>query len=536
MKHYSKLSGTKRSNYFLVCLYSLLAFIVVSSVMYTLAMFTAQATVNGEIDFANLEVNLLNSSGATLTSSNFESGYLTTKLVPGDTVDFSTVKVKNTGEADIYCLVRLDVEITKTDSTVTTSSYWYNLSGTAVNAASMPSNTTPATHVAMGASDAIDVTFTFVGELYDNSYKGATVKFTLGAYAVQYANIPSNSTYTSTPLYAAYLIVDSYAVATEFVYEVSADGKYLYFGEYPQTIKPTSVTVSSTPDANGYYLGSDGERYYKYTVNWDLDALGASQEEITAMGMNLASDGEQIMLNGTEYYFRMERLKWRILGEQSDGTTLVVCDNIVQGTAFQPYYTSSGSYYYATDASGNILTDSTGAQAYANNYEVSQLRSFLNNDFYNMAFSTNQRAMIAEVTVDNSASTTNSATNPYICANTLDNVFALSYNDVVNSNYGFEAEAGTQDTARYWATNDFAKATGTMTITAEYIALMGYAEGSEEYELFAPYIGSGLVWLRSPDSIYSYYALGVYIGYAAYDSDVDNPLYGAVPALQIRLP
>ena len=38
-----------------------------------------------------------------------------------------------------------------------------------------------------------------------------------------------------------------------FVYEFSEDGKYVYFGEYPQTIKAEDVTITSTtPDANGY--------------------------------------------------------------------------------------------------------------------------------------------------------------------------------------------------------------------------------------------------------------------------------------------
>ena len=33
------------------------------------------------------------------------------------------------------------------------------------------------------------------------------------------------------------------------------------FGMYPQTIKDNNVTISGTPDENGYYTGSDGEKY-----------------------------------------------------------------------------------------------------------------------------------------------------------------------------------------------------------------------------------------------------------------------------------
>ncbi|MDE5548145.1 MAG: InlB B-repeat-containing protein, partial [Clostridia bacterium] len=41
---------------------------------------------------------------------------------------------------------------------------------------------------------------------------------------------------------------------------------YIYMGYYPQTIKAEDVTVSEVTDSDGYYGGSDGERYAKVTV------------------------------------------------------------------------------------------------------------------------------------------------------------------------------------------------------------------------------------------------------------------------------
>ena len=77
----------------------------------------------------------------------------------------------------------------------------------------------------------------------------------------------------------------------EKLYEMSADGKYLYFGEYPQTLKSDTVNiVTTTPDRQGYFMGDDGERYYL----WNRD------------------------------YFKVEPLKWRIL-TQEDAVRTATC-------------------------------------------------------------------------------------------------------------------------------------------------------------------------------------------------------------------
>ena len=39
------------------------------------------------------------------------------------------------------------------------------------------------------------------------------------------------------------------------------EGNIIYLGEYPQTLKASSVTVSDTPNSKGYFLGSDNEYY-----------------------------------------------------------------------------------------------------------------------------------------------------------------------------------------------------------------------------------------------------------------------------------
>ncbi len=328
---------------------------------------------------------------------------------------------------------------------------------------------------------------------------------------------------------------------TENLYELSEDGKYITFGSFPQTIKSDDVTItSSTPDSDGYYLGSDGERYAKVTINYteeDAELLDMSWDDLAAYKMNVASDGTA-MQNGSDYYFKVEPIKWRILSN-SDGTALITSDTILQGMAYQSNHTRSGSDYYATDTSGNILTDN-GVQVYANNYKWSELRSFLTGDFYEKSFTSEQKSLIQLTTVDNSKNTTttnNSGENPYTCEDTNDYVFALSYADLINTSYGFNSDRTVSDSARIWSTSDYAKATKAITYTKEFIeAQVGELDPTnEEHAVYIMLIDRGIVWLRSPYCDGSYIASDVLMGSGIGLDGVDYPVFGAVPALQLSL-
>ncbi len=334
------------------------------------------------------------------------------------------------------------------------------------------------------------------------------------------------------------------------------DNKYVYFGMFPQTLKAEDVTITdAVRDANGYYTGSDGEKYAKQTVIYcpDLDDEDCTPEFWAEYAMNKAEDG-RVMTIGQDYYFKVEPIKWRVLSS-ADGTYFLVCDTILRGLAYQPNYTSEegDDYdrdYYATDNAGNILKDSDGNEIYANNYKYSNLRSYLNNDFYNSAFTVSQKEMIDLTTVDNSISSIylpnhsyeddpNITINyTYFCENTSDYVFALSENDVFNTAYGFSNSVGEfadTDPFKFWKTTDYAKATGAMTVTQKCI--------DEWYEFDDPaeelvYLGSGIVWLRTPDEAYSglaSYIDGSYIGAREDSVGIYNYSYGVVPAIRVTI-
>ena len=66
------------------------------------------------------------------------------------------------------------------------------------------------------------------------------------------------------------------------------------------------------------------------------------------------------------------------------------------------------------------------------NYKESSIRAWLNGEFYNNAFTAEEKAKIMTTTVDNSAESTGDNSNQYVCANTNDKIFLLSYLQVTN--------------------------------------------------------------------------------------------------------
>ena len=268
--------------------------------------------------------------------------------------------------------------------------------------------------------------------------------------------------------------------------------EYVYFGEYPQSVKAADVTITDTTDDRGYYLGSDGYYYAKVTAYPN--------------GMYKFSNGETITNQGV-YYFKVEPIRWRVLSEEN-GEYFLLCDSIIERQAYQSSYYSVGSFYY---------TDANGAPegTYANNYEYSGIRAWLNGTFLESAFSVDEQAKILSTVVDNSVESTGYADNPFACNDTVDKIFLPSYKEVTSVGYGFSSNRDS-DVARYMTISDYLRAKG------EYMST-----SSSTY-------GNGYWCLRSP-----YYNYFDYAHRVSGDGSIDyHYVYytrGVVPALRIRL-
>jgi len=263
---------------------------------------------------------------------------------------------------------------------------------------------------------------------------------------------------------------------------------YVYYGTYPQTVVSDSALISSlntltSTNVNSYYE-YQGEEYAKVVAN----PRDSAYKFI---------NGETIT-NGATYYFKVEPIKWRVLDEV-DGTHTLLSEYIIDK---QVFYTSS---YNRTIGDQTI---------YANNYEHSTIREWLNNAFYNKAFTAPEKGGILISFVDNSASTTESSTNPYFSNNTMDKVYLLSYQEATSSTYGFSTSSYRSST-RTAVTTDYARAVG------------AYMNTSTNY------YGNGYWWLRSPNISYSYSAHIVSFDGYINNSNVSKSNIGARPAIKI---
>ncbi|MBE6529220.1 MAG: hypothetical protein E7680_01290 [Ruminococcaceae bacterium] len=298
------------------------------------------------------------------------------------------------------------------------------------------------------------------------------------------------------------------------------NGDYVLFGSYPQSevknhvletmlnTKAGDLPTAENPQAwtsYDYYINGTVQDYMWYqdvTLNGETYRGVYFESYRPSWTIYYSSTGnsdqdENGYFVGNVYWFQYEPLKWRILSEE-DGTALILCESIIDG---QQYY--------------NNTSDRTiDEQIYPNNYEYSDIRAWLNEVFYETAFTELQKALIETTLVDNSARSTNpqnevwnNGVNVYACNDTEDKVFLLSEREVTNSEYGFNG-----DSNRIKVPTAYAKVQGT------------YINN-----------GDGVWWIRSPYCNYSLYGRGVsYGGIAAHYGNVFHADYGVVPALQIR--
>ena len=238
------------------------------------------------------------------------------------------------------------------------------------------------------------------------------------------------------------------------------DAQYIYFGEWPQTIKAANVLIDESVRKDQgcvfYYLGSDGAWYVKCKENAQADTYTYSDS--TAVSRAAANSYK---------YFKVEPIKWRVLTENYNGSGkwLVLAENIL----------NSNICFYENISTRTI----EGNTIYSTNWEYSRVRAYLNGrsyltgsgtntdfsgkGFLQNAFSTEAQSKIATTHVINDAdSTTDEAGQlpkavQYLSNDTEDKIFLLSVREATTTAYGF-AGYDTSDNVRAKSETDYALA------------------------------------------------------------------------------
>ena len=103
-----------------------------------------------------------------------------------------------------------------------------------------------------------------------------------------------------------------------------------------------------------------------------------------------------------------------------------MCNRIIDSQAFQNFvchYTNDNKVLFYNNKECTI---------YASDWETSSLRKWLNNDFYNTAFTDLEKAQVGISHLENKSR----GLSKYDGADTYDRIFVISYYDAVNSEYG----------------------------------------------------------------------------------------------------
>ncbi len=294
----------------------------------------------------------------------------------------------------------------------------------------------------------------------------------------------------------------------------------IWFGSYPQAEVITTAMRKNYTAIGSEYLKEgdlivDDAAYgrLKNAVGWDANG------DITLSNGDRyrrirKSDAARTKYSGkpsyynwsdsqTYHYFKYQPIKWRVL--QADGKeALLMAD---KGLDIRQYNTEYK----------DVTWETCTIRSFLNGYGSTlngQKADYTKKNFINSAFTTSERNLIKEKTLENKA-------NPeYGTAggkSTKDKVFLLSYSDIKNEDYGFTSLSYKPDKARRIQGSTYARAMGA------------------SFSGDTRYLGNAYWWLRSPGDDSNGSAVVEDSGYDVSTGRNVNYEYALVPALYLNL-
>ena len=245
------------------------------------------------------------------------------------------------------------------------------------------------------------------------------------------------------------------------------DYTFVYFGRYPQTYVGDAMNATletwytGQPVAETYtaYKGRTSSspfelrdpvvyNAYEYIDGNTYCRVPQAVSENISGGVRTFNDGTTIV-SGETYWFKVEPIQWRVLTENYTDT---------ENTTPVSYLLSE--YCLTANTTFNPSTSNTNHTHYS--AETNAIRPFLNEVFYEDAFTEEEKIFIAKkVLTDLDMDATDSWSNdPNLTINSTSplNVFAPSYYDMINTDYGFNSSYSNSDQKRRASATDFAMA------------------------------------------------------------------------------
>ena len=200
---------------------------------------------------------------------------------------------------------------------------------------------------------------------------------------------------------------------------LSKDGKTITYGLYPQTVVSDTALIEklnqlTTPYSNGWYF-YNGDFYVKLVAT--SKRYGAPYR---SQSHYYKFNNGATIIAGKIYWFKLEPITWNVL------------------------YNNDGEYFILSSV---LLDTHCYDDSGSNNYKDSDIRAWLNSDFYYSAFALGNK-YIQTTTVNNDDSS-----NPYVCEDTEDKVFLPSHDEYVGAIWYGPLDVSAEST-------DYARANG----------------------------------------------------------------------------
>lgn len=233
-------------------------------------------------------------------------------------------------------------------------------------------------------------------EVYDLLLEKHTINFAFLIDGITYrtSNFPDPYDYATSPT-------------------LSSDGNSLFYGLYPQKYINNPFIINELNkicEDNDVWALFKGHYYVKKVVDYDYVLSG------------------NVVANGSECWFRCDPIEWSIV-EATTNNYYVFAVNILDGKEFYHWDWSHGAH-------SNRIID--GKTIYDTNYEYSDIRKWLNSEFFNTAFSLN-KYYVNKSYVYNDESTTYCYEN-VVCNDTTDNVLLPCYADFTDDGLFFKKQ------------------------------------------------------------------------------------------------
>lgn len=183
---------------------------------------------------------------------------------------------------------------------------------------------------------------------------------------------------------------------------------FMNFGSYPQTYVNDEATINNLKtleNANDnraileYDENGDGVKEKFMALETEREVKSISNGDIIKPGIN---------------YFRFEPISWMILSD-NNGEKKLFSEHVLDASPFE----AEGYDYFDVENGINVRR--------YDDYSKSDIREFVTNDFYNIAFSESEKSQILTTFVDNSAVVYGYEEVKYTCEDTYDKVYLISY-------------------------------------------------------------------------------------------------------------